>query len=87
MSCRNHDGNGCSLGLFGGRPSPGVCSMCEQYDGPPRGAGDILHKVAQATGIARAAKVVERVTGKPCGCSQRRAALNAAVPFTDEANR
>jgi hypothetical protein len=87
MNCRHHDGKGCSLGLFGGKPSPGVCSVCDQYDGPARGVGDIVHKVAKATGIAKAAKAVEQVTGKPCGCAERRAALNAAVPFSDEASR
>jgi hypothetical protein len=58
--------------------------MCEQYDGPARGAGDIVHRVARATGIATVAKAVERVTGKPCGCKERRAALNAALPLPDE---
>lgn len=84
MSCKNHDGKGCSLGLFGGRPSTGVCSVCDQYDGPARGAGDIVHRVAKATGIAAVAKAVERATGKPCGCKERRAALNAALPLPDE---
>jgi len=84
MSCKHHNGNGCSLGLYGGRPSPGVCGMCEKYDGPARGAGDIVHRVTRATGIATVAKAVERVTGKPCGCAQRRAALNAALPLPDE---
>lgn len=87
MSCKNHDGTGCSLGLYGGRPSPGVCSICRSYDGPPRGVGDVVHAVARFTGAARVAKAVESMTGKPCGCSERRAALNAAVPFSDEAPR
>jgi hypothetical protein len=34
--------------------------------------------VTRATGIAAATRVVSRVTGKPCGCAQRRAKLNAA---------
>lgn len=87
MTCKHHDGNGCSLGLYGGRPSPGVCSICEQYEGPSRGVGDVVHSIAKATGIARVAKSFERATGKPCGCAERRAALNAAAPFTDEAPR
>jgi hypothetical protein len=32
--------------------------------------------VASFTGIAAVAKTVERVTGKPCGCAKRQAALN-----------
>lgn len=80
MNCRHHDGRGCSLGLFGGRPSPGVCANCERYDGPARGLGDRVAAVTRATGIAAATRVVSRVTGKPCGCAQRRAALNARFP-------
>ena len=82
MSCRHHDGRGCSLGLYGGRPSPGVCAQCEHYDGPARGLGDRVAAVTRATGIAAATRVVSRVTGKPCGCAQRRAALNERFPCT-----
>ena len=76
MNCRHHDGRGCSLGLYGGRPSPGVCAQCDRYDGPARGLGDVVHAVAKATGVAALARTVERVTGRPCGCAARRAALN-----------
>ena len=64
----------------GPMPSPGVCSLCDDYDGPPRGAGDVVHAIARATGIA---KVVEKVAGGGCGCGKRRAALNAAIPLAD----
>lgn len=87
MSCKHHDGIGCSLGLYGGRPSPGICSICPSYDGPARGFGDVVHSIARITGVARVAKAVEAATGKPCGCAERRAALNAAVPFPDEESR
>ena len=50
------------------------------YDGPCRGLGDRVAAVASITGIAAVARTVERVTGKPCGCAARRAALNAALP-------
>lgn len=80
MTCRHHDGRGCALGLYGGRPSPGVCAGCEHYEGPARGLGDRVAAVTRATGIAAAARVVARVAGKPCGCAQRRARLNAAFP-------
>lgn len=84
MNCNHHDGVVCSLGLFGGRPSLGVCNACDRYDGPARGIGDVVANVAEATGVAAAARVVEKATGKPCGCAERRAALNKAVPFTDQ---
>jgi hypothetical protein len=80
MTCKHLDGSRCSLGLFGGRPSPGVCSICDRYEGSPRGAGDIVHSVTRATGLDRVAKAV---LGDDCGCAKRRAALNAAIPFPD----
>lgn len=65
---------------YGERPSPGVCSICEHYSGPPRGAGDVVHAVAKATGVAALVRVA---TGGDCGCAKRRAALNAAIPMAD----
>ena len=65
---------------YGARPSPGVCSICEHYDGPARGAGDVVHAIAKATGMAA---VVKMATGGDCGCAKRRAALNAAMPLAD----
>jgi hypothetical protein len=70
-----------ALPLYGDRPSAGVCRRCEHYEGPARGAGDLVEKAARLTGIKAAVKAVERVTGKPCGCAQRRAELNSAIPF------
>jgi hypothetical protein len=81
MNCRNMSDGRCTLDLFGGVPSLGVCSVCDKYDGPPRGAGDVIHAIASATGIEA---VVNRIAGDGCGCAARRAALNAAVPFSDE---
>lgn len=52
------------------------CAACPQYAGPPRGAGDIVHAVAAATGIARA-------VGDCGGCKRRRAALNRLLPMPD----
>jgi len=42
----------------------------------PRGLGDRIHLIAVALGLDRVARAFERVTGKPCGCAARRAALN-----------
>jgi hypothetical protein len=53
------------------------CASCAAYAGPPRGVGDVIHRALDSTGIH---KVLP-----PCfGCTKRRAALNAAMPFTDE---
>jgi hypothetical protein len=56
--------------------APSICAECPHYDGPSRGLGDLVHAVAKVTGVAAVARTVERVTGRPCGCAQRRAALN-----------
>jgi hypothetical protein len=62
---------------------PAACETCEHYRGPSRGLGDVVAKVAQATGVAA---VVKAVAGEGCGCGQRRAALNRAVPFKEGAD-
>jgi len=69
-----------AIAVLGDSPSAGACSLCEHYDGPCRGLGDRVAAVAAVTGIAAVARTVERVTGRPCGCAARRAALNAALP-------
>lgn len=63
---------------FGDEPSEGVCGVCPHYDGPARGAGDVVHKVLERTGVAN---IVKKVTKSHCNCLQRRAALNDAIPF------
>jgi hypothetical protein len=83
-SCTHHRAERCTnalaLPVYGAEPSPGICAQCEHYEGPARGLGDRVAAVTRATGIAAATRVVSRVTGKPCGCAQRRARLNAAFP-------
>ena len=82
--CRNMTARRCTdaqaVAMYGDSPSPGVCSICDRYDGPARGAGDVVHSIAKATGIAT---IVRRVSGGDCGCAKRRAALNAALPLAD----
>lgn len=83
--CAHHDGSCCTnalaLPLYGPTPSAGVCRVCAHYCGPDRGLGDTVHRVARATGISRVVETVERVTGLPCGCPERRNRLNGFVPF------
>jgi len=89
-SCAHHRDARCTnalaLPLYGDQPSPGVCAICEHYDGPSRGLGDRVHIVARCTGIAAVARTVERVTGKPCGCAERRRRLNEAVPLGESSS-
>lgn len=85
MSCAHHRDGRCTsalaLPLYGDRPSAGICRRCEHYEGPDRGLGDTVHRVARATGVAR---VVKRVTKGGCGCQKRRESLNDAVPFAEK---
>jgi len=45
------------------------------------GLGDLVEVAAKATGMDKVARVVEKATGKPCGCADRRDKLNQLVPF------
>jgi hypothetical protein len=74
-------GRRCTLGLATECELPAACQACEKYEGMVRGMGDMFARFAKATGIEAVAKRVEHVTGKPCGCGGRRAALNRMMPF------
>lgn len=58
------------------RPTEFMCRACWRYDGPARGLGDIVHTVAQVTGVA----AVVHAVAPDCGCEQRRQALNERFP-------
>ncbi len=45
------------------------------------GLGDVVADVTNITGVDRLAKLYEELTGKPCGCDERREKLNKLVPF------
>lgn len=45
------------------------------------GLGDVVADVTNITGIDRLAKMYEELTGKPCGCEERREKLNQLVPL------
>ncbi len=61
--------------LVGALPHPSVCVQCAHYDGPVRGAGDVVHTVAVALGV-------DKLVGKDCGCAERRRMLNEILPKT-----
>ena len=79
-SCVFRVGDRCGEPSISGSTDDARCASCMKYVGRPRGAGDVIHAIAKATGIAQ---VVEKVAGKDCGCGRRRAALNAAIPLAD----
>lgn len=70
--CGIESGGCCSISEYD-RPSFGVClHVCTAYDGPARGAGDLLAKAIKTATLGK-------VT--PCGgCGNRQIALNRAVP-------
>jgi hypothetical protein len=73
VSCKHENDGRCSLGLYGGRPSPGVChNVCEQYDGPSRGLGDTVAKALKTVGVQKR---------KGCKCGKRQAKLNRMVTY------
>jgi hypothetical protein len=83
MSCEHWKDNRCTepaaIRLHGARPSPGCCARCPHYRGPDRGLGDLVHRMAAASGVKR---VVERAVGGSCAsCAKRRASLNDSIPF------
>jgi hypothetical protein len=46
-----------------------------------RGLGDAVADFTHATGLDRLAKFYTRITGKDCGCEERRHKLNQIIPF------
>ena len=49
-----------------------------------KGLGDTIEKITTATGIKKVAEAVAKVTGKPCGCQERKEALNKQFPYGDQ---
>ena len=87
--CKNWKKQRCSLELFGGNPSAGVCQMCKDRKPKMKGAGDLVEAVTTATGVKYLVDKLSKKTGKDCGCGKRKEALNKAVPFggSDELQR
>jgi len=46
-----------------------------------KGLGDTIEKMTIATGIKKMADKYSKITGKDCGCSKRKEALNKAFPY------
>ena len=81
MTCRHWD-NGCALGLYGGRPSPGVCRQCPSYRGRWRGAGDAVRSLVRILFLGRL-DIAERLAGRvEALCSRRRREVSVSLPTT-----
>jgi len=46
-----------------------------------QGLGDLVEAVTTVTGVKKVVDTVSKVTGKPCGCDERRDSLNRKYPF------
>ena len=46
-----------------------------------KGLGDSIHKLTKKTGVQLIVHKMAKATGKDCGCSKRREALNKAFPY------
>jgi hypothetical protein len=80
MTCKHLEANKCTHQnalAFKRHTPPRVCAACPLYDGPPRGLGDRVHTVIEATGVGT---VVRTVLGNCGGCAHRRQALNEKYP-------
>ena len=47
----------------------------------PKGLGDTIEKVTEATGIKTVVEAVAKVTGKDCGCNKRKEFFNKKFPY------
>ena len=46
-----------------------------------KGLGDTIEKITKATGIKKVVDTVSKVTGKDCGCDERKEKLNRLFPY------
>ena len=46
-----------------------------------KGLGDTIEKITKVTGIKKVVQGVTKVTGRDCGCGQRRDTLNRVFPY------
>ena len=46
-----------------------------------KGLGDTIEKITKATGIKKVVDKVSEVTGKDCGCANRKDKLNRLFPY------
>tara|TARA_R100000388_G_C7230174_1_gene154174 strand:+ start:131 stop:289 length:159 start_codon:yes stop_codon:yes gene_type:complete len=46
-----------------------------------KGLGDVINLATTVTGVKAGVKAVSKMTGRPCGCEERRDTLNRKYPF------
>lgn len=62
INCQHHDGSRCTLGKFGGKPSPGVCErLCEDRVARDASKPALIPLLVKGTaGLAKAALGIDR---------------------------
>lgn len=85
--CVFRHGTACSHVAIRAETDDLKCGACSRYRGRARGMGDVVHSALHAVGIGQLVEHAAKTIGADCGCKERRAALNAAMPFTDEPKR
>ena len=46
-----------------------------------KGLGDTIEKITKATGIKKVVDTVNKITGKDCGCNEKKETLNRLFPY------
>jgi hypothetical protein len=46
-----------------------------------KGLGDTIERFTTATGIKKVVETASKITGKPCGCGERKDTLNRMFPY------
>lgn len=52
----------------------------------PKGLGDTIEQITEATGIKAAVELFSKVTGIDCGCDERKAKLNNLISYRRNVN-
>ncbi|MEY3500838.1 MAG: hypothetical protein RL308_2507 [Bacteroidota bacterium] len=52
----------------------------------PKGLGDTIEAITEATGIKAVVEVFSKATGIDCGCDQRKEKLNKLFPYNQKVN-
>ena len=50
----------------------------------PKGLGDTIEKLTQITGIKNLTQIINKTTGKDCGCNKRKETLNKMFPYKNK---
>ena len=58
-----------------------IVNYKSNYMEKSKGLGDSIEKFTKATGIKKVVDKVNKITGKDCGCDERKETLNRFFPY------